>query len=99
MTTFEVRQGSDPTQIELSRPCTSKVCNRAVNSPSTSFAAAYKELQQIAEDLKPSPNKIPDVDAIEPLVRRANVLARFCQKRINAVRALIEEQQSGTDLA
>ncbi|MGI4800965.1 MAG: hypothetical protein ACRYG8_44450 [Janthinobacterium lividum] len=57
------------------------------------FVDAYAELQRIAAQLKPAPDKIPDVDAIEPLVRRAKELADYCQARIDAVRALIEEQQ------
>lgn len=56
------------------------------------FADAYAELQAIAVRLKPSPGQIPDVDAIEPLVKRANVLATYCQERIEAVRKLIGEQ-------
>ena len=56
------------------------------------FAEAYSELQAIAAKLKPTPGQIPDVDAIEPLVRRANVLAAHCQERIEAVRKLIGEQ-------
>ena len=56
------------------------------------FAEAYSELQAIAAKLKPVPGQIPDVDAIEPLVRRANVLAAHCQERIEAVRKLIGEQ-------
>ena len=55
------------------------------------FAEAYAELQAIAAKLKPAQGQIPDVDAIEPLVRRANVLARHCQERIDAVRGLIGE--------
>ena len=56
------------------------------------FADAYAELQAIAAKLKPEQGQIPDVDAIEPLVRRANVLAAHCQERIEAVRSLIGEQ-------
>jgi exonuclease VII small subunit len=56
------------------------------------FADAYAELQAIAAKLKPAPGQIPDVDAIEPLVKRANVLAAHCQQRIEAVRQLIGEQ-------
>lgn len=56
------------------------------------FADAYAELQAIAARLKPEPGQIPDVDAIEPLVRRANLLAAHCQERIEAVRKLIGEQ-------
>ncbi len=56
------------------------------------FADAYAELQAIAAKLKPEPGQIPDVDAIEPLVRRANVLAAHCQERIETVRKLIGEQ-------
>lgn len=59
------------------------------------FADSYAELQAIAAKLKPEPGRIPDVDAIEPLVRRANVLAAHCQERIDAVRRLIGEQQEG----
>ncbi len=64
------------------------------DEPPRKFAEAYAELQRIAAELKPAPNKVPDVDAIEPLVRRANVLARYCQERIDAVRKLVDEQQS-----
>jgi exonuclease VII small subunit len=56
------------------------------------FAEAYAELQAIAARLKPAQGQIPDVDAIEPLIRRANVLAKHCQERIEAVRKLIGEQ-------
>jgi exonuclease VII small subunit len=56
------------------------------------FADAYAELQAIAAKLKPEPGQIPDVDAIEPLVRRANILAAHCQERIDSVRKLIGEQ-------
>lgn len=63
------------------------------NEPApTRFADAYTELQAIAARLKPEPGQIPDVDAIEPLVRRANLLAAHCQERIEAVRKLIGEQ-------
>jgi exonuclease VII small subunit len=58
------------------------------------FADAYAELQAIAARLKPEPGQIPDVDAIEPLVRRANLLAAHCQERIEAVRKLIGEQSA-----
>ena len=58
------------------------------------FAEAYAELQAIASRLKPEPGKIPDVDAIEPLVRRANLLAAHCQDRIESVRKLIGEQSA-----
>ena len=57
------------------------------------FADAYAELQAISAALKPAPNRVPDVDAIEPLVRRANALARYCQERIDAVRGLVEGDQ------
>lgn len=60
--------------------------------PPAKFAEAYAELQAIAARLKPEPGKIPDVDAIEPLVRRANLLAAHCQDRIESVRRLIGEQ-------
>ena len=63
------------------------------NEPApANFADAYAELLAIAKKLKPSEGQIPDVDAIEPLVRRANVLASHCQNRIDAVRKLIGEQ-------
>jgi len=65
------------------------------NEPApASFADAYAELQAIAARLKPEPGQIPDVDAIEPLVRRANLLAAHCQQRIEAVRKLIGEQSA-----
>lgn len=56
------------------------------------FAEAYEELQAIAARLKPTQGQTPDVDAIEPLIKRANLLARHCQERIDAVRSLIGEQ-------
>ena len=56
------------------------------------FADAYAELQAIATKLKPVQGQIPDIDAIEPLIKRANVLANHCQERIDAVRKLIGEQ-------
>lgn len=62
--------------------------------PPAKFAEAYAELQAIAARLKPEPGKIPDVDAIEPLVRRANLLAAHCQDRIESVRRLIGEQSA-----
>lgn len=66
---------------------------KGANEPAPAkFAEAYAELQAIAAKLKPEPGQIPDVDAIEPLVRRANVLAAHCQERIEAVRKLIGEQ-------
>lgn len=61
----------------------------------SSFADAYEELQSIAARLKPTPGLTPDIDAIEPLIRRANLLARYCQDRIEAVRRLIGEQTDG----
>ena len=56
------------------------------------FADAYEELQAIAAQLKPVQGQVPDVDAIEPLIKRANLLAKHCQGRIDAVRKLIGEQ-------
>ena len=64
------------------------------DQPPAKFADAYAELQAIAAKLKPEPGQIPDVDAIEPLVRRANLLAAHCQQRIEAVRKLIGEQSA-----
>ena len=58
------------------------------------FAEAYAELQAIASRLKPEQGQIPDVDAIEPLIKRANLLAKHCQERIEAVRKLIGEQSA-----
>ena len=58
------------------------------------FADAYAELLAIATKLKPVQGQIPDIDLIEPLVKRANVLAKYCQERIDAVRKLIEEKTS-----
>ena len=73
-------------------PSTVRLTHRLpVTDPPPGFAAAFAELQDIAVRLKPVPGKVPDVDAIEPLVRRAQVLARFCQDRIDAVRKLVEE--------
>lgn len=72
---------------------TSDVTIKGPNEPAPArFADAYAELQAIAARLKPEQGQIPDVDAIEPLVRRANVLAAHCQERIDAVRNLIGEQ-------
>jgi exonuclease VII small subunit len=66
---------------------------KGANEPApVKFADAYAELQAIAAKLKPEQGQIPDVDAIEPLVRRANVLAAHCQERIESVRKLIGEQ-------
>lgn len=59
-----------------------------------SFSEAYEELQAIAARLKPTQGQIPDVDAIEPLIKRANLLARHCQDRIEAVRKLIGDQSA-----
>lgn len=61
--------------------------------PPVRFAEAYAELQAIAARLRPSAGAIPDVDLLEPLVRRANELALFCQARIEAVRVLVEEER------
>lgn len=54
------------------------------------FEEAYRELQAISAELKPAKDKIPDVDKIEPLVRRAKKLADHCQARIEAVRGLVD---------
>ena len=59
------------------------------------FADAYAELQAIAAKLKPGRDEIPDIDAIEPLIKRANKLAAHCQQRIEAVRQLVDEKQVG----
>ncbi len=56
------------------------------------FADAYKELEAIAAQMKPVQGQIPDIDAIEPMIRRANQLSRYVQDRIDAVRRLIDEQ-------
>jgi hypothetical protein len=65
----------------------------APGTPITSgFCDAYAELQAIAERLKPSRDAIPDVDAIEPLVRRAQELAAHCEARIDAVKRMLDEQ-------
>jgi hypothetical protein len=61
------------------------------------FADAYAELQAIAEELKPAAGRVPDVDRIEPLVRRANALARFCEGRIAAVKGLLNEGEDRAD--
>jgi hypothetical protein len=55
------------------------------------WADAFGELQAIAEKLKPSANKVPDVDEIEPLVRRARELADHCEARIAAVKAVLDQ--------
>ena len=81
----------------MSQPQTPTPAISTSNEPPKRFAEAYAELQRIATALKPEQGKIPDVDAIEPLVRRANVLAKYCQNRIDAVRKLVEEQQGGQD--
>jgi exonuclease VII small subunit len=57
------------------------------------FEAAYRELQAISAQLKPAKDRIPDVDEIEPLVKRAKELAAHCQERIECVRRLVDEQQ------
>lgn len=54
------------------------------------FEDAYRELQAISVELKPAKDRIPDVDKIEPLVRRARMLAEHCQARIEAVRGLVD---------
>lgn len=54
------------------------------------FEDAYRELLAISAELKPAKDKIPDVDKIEPLVRRAKKLAAHCQARIEAVRGLVD---------
>jgi hypothetical protein len=55
------------------------------------WADAFGELQAIAEKLKPNANKVPDVDEIEPLVRRARELADHCEARIAAVKAVLDQ--------
>jgi hypothetical protein len=57
----------------------------------TKWADAFGELQAIAERLKPNANKVPDVDEIEPLVRRARELADHCEARIAAVKAVLDQ--------
>jgi exonuclease VII small subunit len=57
------------------------------------FETAYRELQAISTRLKPAKDRIPDVDEIEPLVKRAKELAAHCQERIESVRRLVDEQQ------
>ena len=64
-------------------------------SPPIRFADAYAELQSIAAQLKPSAGSVPDVDLLEPLIKRANELVAFCQARIEAVRILVEEERGG----
>ena len=58
------------------------------------FEEAYRELQAISAELKPAKDKIPDVDKIEPLVRRAKLLAEHCKSRIEAVRGLVDGGQA-----
>ncbi len=55
------------------------------------WADAFGELQAIAEKLKPNANKVPGVDEIEPLVRRARELADHCEARIAAVKAVLDQ--------
>ena len=55
------------------------------------WADAFGELQAVAERLKPNANKVPDVDEIEPLVRRARELADHCEARIAAVKAVLDQ--------
>jgi hypothetical protein len=55
------------------------------------WADAFGELQAIAEKLKPNASKVPDVDEIEPLVRRARELADHCEARIAAVKAVLDQ--------
>ena len=57
----------------------------------TKWADAFGELQAIAERLKPNAGKVPDVDEIEPLVRRARELADHCEARIAAVKAVLDQ--------
>ena len=58
---------------------------------SAKWADAFGELQAITERLKPNANKVPDVDEIEPLVRRARELADHCEARIAAVKAVLDQ--------
>lgn len=61
------------------------------------WADAFGELQAIAEKLKPHANKVPDVDEIEPLVRRARELADHCEARIAAVKAVLDQDGRQTE--
>jgi hypothetical protein len=61
------------------------------------WADAFGELQAIAEKLKPNANKVPDVDEIEPLVRRARELADHCEARIAAVKAVLDQDGRQTE--
>jgi exonuclease VII small subunit len=62
------------------------------------FADAYSELQAIAERLKPNATKVPDVDEIEPLVKRAKELADHCEERIAAVKRMLDQQDKGANV-
>jgi exonuclease VII small subunit len=78
-------------------PPTTEVEIKEPDAPITSgFAEAYAELQAIAERLKPSRDAVPNVDEIEPLVRRAQKLAAHCEGRINAVKQMLNEQTGAT---
>ncbi|GAA0576003.1 hypothetical protein GCM10009416_13400 [Craurococcus roseus] len=61
------------------------------------FAEAYAELQAIADRLKPNAAKVPDVDEIEPLVKRAKELADHCDARIVAVKRMLDGQDKAGD--
>lgn len=61
----------------------------------TSFVEAYKELQGISEKLRVREDAIPDIDAIGPLVRRAQKLAELCEERIANIRKTLATAQPG----
>ncbi len=79
----------------------SETAGAAIRAPSDpippKFAEAYAELQAIAERLKPNTTKVPDVDEIEPLVARAQVLASHCDERIAAVKRMLDQQDTASN--
>ncbi len=73
----------------MSTTTASAVTPKAPDAPvPAKFAEAYAELEAIAKELKTA----PDVDRIEPLVRRAQKLAAHCEGRIREVKALLDTQ-------
>jgi hypothetical protein len=60
------------------------------------FVDAYAELQDISNRLRVSDDEIPDIDAIGPMVKRAQRLANMLEGRIAEIRkALSATQQTG----
>ncbi|HWX50656.1 MAG TPA: hypothetical protein VNZ61_21625 [Roseomonas sp.] len=61
----------------------------------TKFVDAYRELQEISEKLRVREDAIPDIDAIGPLVRRAQKLSELCEERIANIRKALATAQPG----